>query len=95
MDSEQYLVEDGEVVLNMGKYSAVVMTYKSVSYTHLDVYKRQIDMSVFDLYSGKCEFVKAGASTTFVKFSGKVETIKSTSLPIGVLPKLDVYKRQG
>lgn len=29
MDSEQYLVEDGEVVLNMGKYSAVVMTYKS------------------------------------------------------------------
>ena len=22
-----------------------------------------IDMSVFDLYSGKCEFVKAGAST--------------------------------
>lgn len=28
-DSEQYLVEEGEIVLNMGRYSAIVMTYKS------------------------------------------------------------------
>ena len=34
--------------------------------------------------------MKAGASTTFVKYEDKVETIKSTSLPIGVLPKLEV-----
>ena len=49
-----------------------------------------IDMSVFDLYNGKCEIVKAGASMTFIKREDKVECIKSTSLPIGVVPKLEV-----
>lgn len=49
-----------------------------------------IDMSVFDLYSGTCEFVKAGASMTFVKQKDKVESIRSTSLPIGVVPKMEL-----
>ena len=40
-----------------------------------------IDASLFDLYSGTCEFVKAGASTTFIKRKKEVETITSTSLP--------------
>ena len=49
-----------------------------------------IDMSVFDLYTGGCEFLKAGASTTFVKYPDQVEQIKSTSLPLGVVAKLDM-----
>lgn len=49
-----------------------------------------IDMSVFDLYTGNCEFLKAGASTTFIKYPDKVEQIKSTSLPLGVVAKLDM-----
>lgn len=49
-----------------------------------------IDMSIFDLYSGKCEFVKAGASMTFIKRADKVERIRSTSLPIGVVSKLEM-----
>lgn len=49
-----------------------------------------IDMSVFDLYTGACEFLKAGASTTFVKYPDQVEQIKSTSLPLGVVAKLDM-----
>lgn len=51
-----------------------------------------IDMSVFDLYSGKCEFVKAGASMTFIKHENKVKRIHSTSLPIGVVSKLEIDK---
>jgi len=51
-----------------------------------------IDMSVFDLYTGECEFLKAGAATTFVKKKDKVERIKSTSLPIGVVSKLELDK---
>lgn len=49
-----------------------------------------IDMGQFDLYTGKCEFSKAGASTTFIKYKDKVESIKSTSLPMGVMAKLEV-----
>lgn len=47
-----------------------------------------IDISEIDLYSGVCEFLKIGASTTFVKRDGWVESIQSTNLPAGML--LDV-----
>ena len=47
-------------------------------------------MSVFDLYTGQCEFVKAGASTTYIKRGEKVERISSTSLPIGVVQYLEI-----
>ena len=49
-----------------------------------------IDVSLFDLYTGKCEIAKAGASTTFLKRDGAVEGIRSTSLPLGVVAKLEV-----
>lgn len=48
-----------------------------------------IDMSIFDMYSGVCEFVKVGASTTFVKCGQEVERITSTSLPLGVVQNLE------
>ena len=48
-----------------------------------------VDMCVFDLYSGTCEFTKAGASHSFIKRETGVECIKSTSLPIGVVQKLE------
>lgn len=53
-----------------------------------------IDMSIFDMYTGQCEFVKTGASTTFIKYAGgkerRVERIVSSSLPLGVLENLEV-----
>ena len=48
-----------------------------------------VDVSLFDLYDGTCEIVKAGASTTFIKRKNKVEMIRSTSLPIGVLADIE------
>lgn len=49
-----------------------------------------IDASLFDLYKGTCEFVKAGASTTFIKRKDSVETINSATLPVGVIRELDL-----
>ena len=49
-----------------------------------------IDASIFDLYTGKCEIAKAGASTTFVKRGNQIEGIRSTSLPLGVVAKLEI-----
>lgn len=51
-----------------------------------------IDMCIFDLYQGNCEFLKAGASDTFVRFADRVERISSTSLPIGVIQDLEVER---
>lgn len=48
-----------------------------------------MDLSVIDLYSGICEFIKIGASSTFVKRGRKVECVTSGSLPMGVFPELD------
>ncbi len=49
-----------------------------------------VDMCVFDLYQGNCEFMKAGASTTFVRYSDRVERISSTTLPIGVIQDIEI-----
>ena len=55
-----------------------------------------IDMCIFDLYQGVLELVKAGASTTFIKYKGgeggedKVERISSATLPVGVLQNIEI-----
>lgn len=53
-----------------------------------------IDVSLFDLYSGTCEFVKAGASTTFIKRNDEVEGISSTTLPIGVIQDIEIDAKE-
>ena len=50
------------------------------------------DMGVLDLYTGVCHFVKLGAAPTFIKRSGWVEVMKSSSLPLGVLEDVDFEK---
>ena len=48
-----------------------------------------IDIASLDLYTGVCEFLKVGASTTFIRRDSWVETISSTSLPAGVFHRLE------
>lgn len=49
-----------------------------------------VDMCVFDLYQGCCELIKAGASTTFIRYEDRVERIHSATLPIGVLQNIEM-----
>lgn len=49
-----------------------------------------LDLGVIDLCSGVCEFVKIGGATIFIKKDDCVDVIKSTSLPVGFLNKLDM-----
>ncbi|MCI5701040.1 MAG: SpoIIE family protein phosphatase [Lachnospiraceae bacterium] len=48
-----------------------------------------VDVCSLNLYTGVCEFLKAGAATTFIKRSEWVETITSTSLAVGLLQQTD------
>ena len=49
-----------------------------------------VDVTLFDLYEGACEFVKGGAAATFLKRQGEVEIIRSATLPIGVLQDIEI-----
>ncbi len=48
-----------------------------------------VDLAVADLYSGVCEFVKAGGVTTFLKRGREIETIKADGLPAGVISRAE------
>lgn len=92
------VVEVLEELLNAGfpKETALQMLNTAMVMGREEVRFSTIDMSIFDLYTGECELVKAGASTTFIKYQNSVERVKSTSLPMGVVSKLEVdhTKRQ-
>ena len=84
-DSEN-LVEVIESLIEAGfrKESAIrlintlfVMSYEGKKFTTLD-------MTAIDLYSGNCEIVKNGAAATFIKRKDRVETIFSSTLPVGI-----------
>jgi len=49
-----------------------------------------IDMAVIDTYSGEIEFLKVGSAPSFVKRVREVMTIKSSSLPIGILQQIEL-----
>ena len=49
-----------------------------------------LDLNSVDLYSGEIDFVKVGAVPSFVKSSNKIKVIKSNTLPMGVLEKVDI-----
>jgi stage II sporulation protein E len=51
-----------------------------------------VDLTIIDLYSGNAEFLKVGAAASYIKRGREVWTIKSTSLPAGILNTVDVEK---
>lgn len=55
-----------------------------------EIHYSTIDLCVFDLYTGNCKLIKAGASSTFIKKNDRVEHLISTSLPVGVVEKLEI-----
>lgn len=48
-----------------------------------------LDICAVDLYTGICNFLKAGASATFIKRDHWVEAISSESLAAGLVQQLD------
>lgn len=49
-----------------------------------------IDMTVINQYTGEVEFVKVGAVSAFIKNEGGVQTIRTGTLPAGILSSIDV-----
>ncbi|MBR2743277.1 MAG: SpoIIE family protein phosphatase [Clostridia bacterium] len=51
-----------------------------------------VDISVIDLYTGRCEFLKLGAAPTYVLKGGRVIRIDPATLPAGVLEEAQMHK---
>jgi stage II sporulation protein E len=51
-----------------------------------------VDLVQIDLYNGEAEFIKIGASATYIKRGKDVWAIKSTSLPAGILNSVDIER---
>ncbi len=51
-----------------------------------------LDVNILDLYKGNMEFFKNGACPTFIKRNGKVDVLKSVSLPTGILDNIDLIE---
>lgn len=54
-----------------------------------------LDIAIIDLYKGNIEFIKSGACPTYIKSRKKVQMIKSSSLPVGIVNKnnLEVFDK--
>lgn len=48
-----------------------------------------LDVLSFDMFTGEIELMKAGAPMTFIRKGGKVFSIESPSLPVGILPDVE------
>jgi stage II sporulation protein E len=51
-----------------------------------------VDLTLVDRYTAKVEFIKIGAAASYIKRGREVWTIKSTSLPAGILNTVDVER---
>lgn len=49
-----------------------------------------LDIANIDLYTGELSMMKVGAVATYIKKKERVEIIKSKTLPIGILDKVDI-----
>lgn len=90
MKSEQ-VVELLEQLLVSGfrKDLAVELLNSFISFLTEGEISSSLDLAVVDFYTGDVDFMKLGASTTFIKRKDKVECIRSTSLPVGVLEQAE------
>lgn len=48
-----------------------------------------VDICALNLYTGMCEFLKAGAAATFIRRDQWVEAISSSSLAAGLVQQMD------
>ncbi|MDT8902783.1 SpoIIE family protein phosphatase [Anaeroselena agilis] len=49
-----------------------------------------VDMAVIDTAAGEAEFLKVGAAPSFVKRVREVATVKSSSLPVGIMQQVEI-----
>ena len=53
-----------------------------------------LDICDINLYTGECELMKIGSSSTYIKREDEVEQIDADTLPLGIFHKIDVDRQE-
>ncbi|MGI6467617.1 MAG: stage II sporulation protein E [Syntrophomonadaceae bacterium] len=53
-----------------------------------------LDLVMIDLYTGQADFVKTGSAPSFIKRKGQVQVIAASSLPMGILEDIEVFREK-
>ncbi len=51
-----------------------------------------VDMCMIDLNTGEAEFIKNGAEPSYIKRGRRIETIRSASLPVGIISQVEIER---
>ncbi len=54
-----------------------------------------LDIMQVDMFSGKAQFFKAGATSSFVRHKGRIQEIKKAALPLGILHRVEFASMKG
>ncbi|MBO5371186.1 MAG: SpoIIE family protein phosphatase [Lachnospiraceae bacterium] len=94
--------KESEVVIDLlekfveagfNKETAIKMLNSAMVIRGEDEQYSTVDMASVDLYTGKTEFYKIGASATFIRHkNGSVECLLSSSLPVGVSFEIEIER---
>ena len=89
--SSQIAIKMLERLLTSGfdKNTSIDLINTTIMNTNEEIFAT-LDIAIMDLYNGKIEFIKNGASPTYVKNKKKVQIIKSLSLPAGILKDINL-----
>ena len=77
------------ITSGFSKETAAKMINSSLVLQQNDGMFSTVDVCSLDLYTGVCNFLKAGAASTFIRRDQWVETIRSTSMAAGLIQQLD------
>lgn len=90
-DSER-VIEIMESFLTAGfrKETAVQMINGTLAAAGQEQNLPTLDICDIDLYTGECEFVKAGAACTYIKRGHLVDRLSAQNLPLGVFGQIEV-----
>lgn len=76
-----------------GLESAIKLINSSLLVKSSDESTATIDIARIDLYTGKTEFLKAGAAASYLYTKGNGLKIESSSLPVGILQGIEFDKK--
>ena len=89
--SSQIAIKMLERLLSTGfdKNTSIDLINTTIMNTNEEIFAT-LDIAIIDLYNGKIEFIKNGASPTYLKNKKKVQIVKSLSLPAGILKEINL-----
>ena len=78
------------LISGFNKKTSLDMINSSMCLNSEDDSYATLDIAIFDLYEGNVEFIKNGASPTYIKNRHHVDVIKNITLPTGILNNIEL-----